>query len=153
MESEPMLTPREKSPLSEKFSSEDWTHSTGSNRTASPTHYQWTIPAPPKTRLRWSYEVALYEDWGFMESSCLGTCSIGLDKLRQIVSLPTHSLHDKVDNPGSKMCGFALWLKFVFGLYYTLSDFNLSNHCSTCHAKAGLCVIEWDVVFSPSLCL
>ena len=47
MESEPMLIPREKSPLSEKFSSEeDRTHDTVSSRTVSPTHYQWTIPCP-----------------------------------------------------------------------------------------------------------
>ena len=41
MESEPMITPREKSPLPEKFSSEeDGTHDAASSRTASPTHYQ-----------------------------------------------------------------------------------------------------------------
>ena len=46
MESEPMLTPREKSPLSEKFSSEeDGTHDTASLRTASPTHYQRAVLA------------------------------------------------------------------------------------------------------------
>ena len=44
---EPMLTPREKSPLLEKFSSEeDRTHNAASSRTASPTHYQQAIPAP-----------------------------------------------------------------------------------------------------------
>ena len=47
MESEPMLTPREKSPLQEKFSArEDRTHDVASSRTASPTHYQGAIPAP-----------------------------------------------------------------------------------------------------------
>ena len=47
MESEPMLTPKEKSPQAEKFSSkEDRTHDAASNRTASPTHYQRAIPAP-----------------------------------------------------------------------------------------------------------
>ena len=47
MESEPMLTPREKSHLPQKFSSdEDWTHNSASSRTASPIQYQWTIPAP-----------------------------------------------------------------------------------------------------------
>ena len=47
MESEPMSTPREKSPLPENFSLlEDWTHDTASSRTASPTHHQWAIPAP-----------------------------------------------------------------------------------------------------------
>ena len=47
MESEPMLTPREKSPLLVKFSpEEDSTHDATSNRTASPTHYQRAIPAP-----------------------------------------------------------------------------------------------------------
>ena len=41
MDSEPMLTPREDSPLQEKFSSEeDQTHNAASSRTASPTHYQ-----------------------------------------------------------------------------------------------------------------
>ena len=41
MESEPMITPREKSPLPETFSSEeDQTHEAASSRTASPTHYQ-----------------------------------------------------------------------------------------------------------------
>ena len=44
MESEPMSTPREKSPLRKKFSSEDRTHNTVSSRTACPTHYQWAIP-------------------------------------------------------------------------------------------------------------
>ena len=43
MESEPMLTPREKSPLPEKFSQEDRTHDAASSRTASPTHYQQAI--------------------------------------------------------------------------------------------------------------
>ena len=47
MESEPMLTPREKSPLPEKSSSEeDRTHDPASHRTASPTRYQLSIPAP-----------------------------------------------------------------------------------------------------------
>ena len=47
MESEPMLAPREKSPLPEKFSSEeDQTHDAASSRTASPLHYQRVIPAP-----------------------------------------------------------------------------------------------------------
>ena len=47
MESEPMLTPRGKSPPPEKFSSEeDRTQDAASNRTASPTHYQRAIPAP-----------------------------------------------------------------------------------------------------------
>ena len=42
-----MLTPRENSPLTEKFSSEeDRTHDAASSRTASPTHYQRAIPAP-----------------------------------------------------------------------------------------------------------
>ena len=46
MDSEPMLTPREKSPPSEKISSEeDRTHNTASSRTASPTHYQQAILA------------------------------------------------------------------------------------------------------------
>ena len=47
MESEPMLTPREKSPLSEQISpAEDQTHDAASSSTASPTHYQRAIPAP-----------------------------------------------------------------------------------------------------------
>ena len=48
MESEPMLTPREKNPcLPEKFSpAEDRTHDTASSRTVSPTHYQHAILAP-----------------------------------------------------------------------------------------------------------
>ena len=47
MESEPMLTSREKSPLPEKFSpEEDRNHNAASSRTARPTHYQRTIPAP-----------------------------------------------------------------------------------------------------------
>ena len=45
VESEPMLTPREKSPLPEKFSpEEDQTHNTASSRTVSPIHYQQAIP-------------------------------------------------------------------------------------------------------------
>ena len=48
MESETVLTPREKSPLLEKFSSEeDQTHNAASSRAACPTHYQQAIPAPP----------------------------------------------------------------------------------------------------------
>ena len=47
MESEPMLTPRETFPRREKISpDEDRTHDAASSRTASPTHYQRTIPAP-----------------------------------------------------------------------------------------------------------
>ena len=47
MESEPMLTPRGKNPLPEKFSpEEDRTHDAASSRTAIPTHYQRAIPAP-----------------------------------------------------------------------------------------------------------
>ena len=46
-ESEPMLTPREKSLLPEHFSpEEDWTHDAASSRTVSPTQYQWAIPIP-----------------------------------------------------------------------------------------------------------
>ena len=49
MESEPMLTPRGKSPLQEKFSpEEDRTHDAASSRTVSPTHYQRAIPAAMK---------------------------------------------------------------------------------------------------------
>ena len=49
MESKPMLTPREKSPLPEKFSSkEDGTHDAASSSTASPTHYQLSYPGPGK---------------------------------------------------------------------------------------------------------
>ena len=49
MESEPMLTPREKSPLPEKCSpEEDRTNKSSSSRTASPTHYQRAIPAPDR---------------------------------------------------------------------------------------------------------
>ena len=47
MESEPMLTPREKSSLPEKISpEEDGTHDAAPSRTASPTQYQRAIPAP-----------------------------------------------------------------------------------------------------------
>ena len=48
MKSEPMLTPREKSPLPEKKISleEDRTHDAASSKTASPTHNQWAILAP-----------------------------------------------------------------------------------------------------------
>ena len=47
MESEPMFTPREESPLPEKFSTEeDQTHDTASSRTVSPTHHKQAIPAP-----------------------------------------------------------------------------------------------------------
>ena len=46
MESEPILTPREKSILPEKFSSEkDRTHDAASSRTVNSTHYQRAIPA------------------------------------------------------------------------------------------------------------
>ena len=46
MESEPMLTPKEKS-LFRKFSPEECqTHNAASGRTASRTHYQQAIPAP-----------------------------------------------------------------------------------------------------------
>ena len=42
-----MLTPRENSPLPEKFSpEEDRTRDAASSRTASPTHFQRAIPAP-----------------------------------------------------------------------------------------------------------
>ena len=47
MQSEAMLTPREISPLPEKFSLEkNQTHDIVSHRTESPTHYQQTNPAP-----------------------------------------------------------------------------------------------------------
>ena len=47
MESQPMLTQREKSPLLEKFfPEEDGTHDAVSWRTVSSTHYQQAIPAP-----------------------------------------------------------------------------------------------------------
>ena len=47
LESEPMLTPRGKSPLPEIFSpEEDRTHDAASSRTASPTHFQRANPAP-----------------------------------------------------------------------------------------------------------
>ena len=44
-ETEPIWTPREKSPLPEAFSSEDWTHDAASSRTATPAHYQRAILA------------------------------------------------------------------------------------------------------------
>ena len=48
MESDPMLTPREKLPLPEKSSSEeDRIHNTASCRTASPTHSQLSYSGPP----------------------------------------------------------------------------------------------------------
>ena len=48
-ESEPMLTPREKSSLPEKFSpEEDQTHDAASSRTASPTHNQLSYSGPSK---------------------------------------------------------------------------------------------------------
>ena len=43
MESEPMLPPREKSPLPEILPEEDLTNDAASSRTASPTHYQQAI--------------------------------------------------------------------------------------------------------------
>ena len=47
MESEPILTPREKSPLPENFSlEEDRTQNAASSGAVSPTHYQPAIPAP-----------------------------------------------------------------------------------------------------------
>ena len=47
MESEPMLTPREKSSLPEKFSSEeDHSHDVASHMTVNPKHYQQAIPEP-----------------------------------------------------------------------------------------------------------
>ena len=47
MESEPMSTPRKKSPPLEKFSQEeDRTHDAASSRTASSTHNQRAIPTP-----------------------------------------------------------------------------------------------------------
>ena len=50
MESEAMLTPREKSLQPEKFSpEEDQTQAAASGRTASPTHYQPAIPTPPSS--------------------------------------------------------------------------------------------------------
>ena len=53
MESEPMLTPREKSPLPEKISSEeDQTHNAASSSMVGPTHYQQAIPAPLSKRQR-----------------------------------------------------------------------------------------------------
>ena len=46
MESEPMVTPRGKSPLLEKFfPEEDWTHNAAQSRTVSSRHYQRAIPA------------------------------------------------------------------------------------------------------------
>ena len=51
MESEPTLFPLVKFPLPEKFSSEeDQTHNAAS-RTASPTHYQWAVPAPARVKV------------------------------------------------------------------------------------------------------
>ena len=50
MESEPIVTPREKFPLMEKFCpEEDRTHDSTSSRTAGPTNNQWAIPAPSLT--------------------------------------------------------------------------------------------------------
>ena len=47
MVSELMLIPREKSPLLEKFSPEEYqTHNAAASWTTSPTHYLQAIPAP-----------------------------------------------------------------------------------------------------------
>ena len=52
-ESEPVLTPRKKSPLPEKISSEeDRTHDAASSRTASPTHYQLSYSDPASVQSR-----------------------------------------------------------------------------------------------------
>ena len=52
MESEPMLTPKEKKTLpGKKSSGEDRTRDAASSRTASPTHYQPAIPAPNDKQL------------------------------------------------------------------------------------------------------
>ena len=52
--SEPMLTPREKSPLPEKFfREEDRTHDAASSRTASPTLYQRAVPGPEISHNPW----------------------------------------------------------------------------------------------------
>ena len=57
IESEPMLTQREKSPLPEQFSlEEDRTHDAASSRTASTPHYQRAIPAS-----RWDLNHSLAE--------------------------------------------------------------------------------------------
>ena len=66
MESEPMLAPREKSPLPEKFSSEeDRTHAAASCRTASLTHYQLSYSGP-------IYQLTKFERNQVM--NCLNTC-------------------------------------------------------------------------------
>ena len=58
MESELMLTPREKSPLPKKIFPEEYRiHNAASSRTASPTHYQWAIPAPVWDRDWWSADL------------------------------------------------------------------------------------------------
>ena len=52
MESGPMLTPREKSPLPKIFSpEEDRTHNAASSRTGSPAYYQGAIAASRYTLL------------------------------------------------------------------------------------------------------
>ena len=55
MESEPMLIPREKSPLLENkfFSQEGRTRGAAWRRTASPTHYQLSYPGPNPRRVTW----------------------------------------------------------------------------------------------------
>ena len=93
MESEPMLTPREKSPLPEKFSSaEDWTHDAASSRTVSSTHYQPANPAPiikvsengtPKQNV--SLPETVKSQWN--SGSCWMTCTPELTLLAAVYQI------------------------------------------------------------------
>ena len=65
MESEPMLTPREKSLLPEKFSPEEnLKHDAASSRTTNPTHYQRAIPAPNHVTILTEFERPAYSTRG-----------------------------------------------------------------------------------------
>ena len=72
--SQPMLTPKEKSPPPENFSSEeDRTHGAASSGTASPTHYQLSFSGPHASDLKtgtpaaqpgtWHYKVRAGTGW------------------------------------------------------------------------------------------
>ena len=103
-----MLTPREKSPLEEKFSSEeDQTHDAVSSRTASPTHYKAILaligvckekqcPASP---LAWQYQEIIQADLSLIYThnvACLLSKQPGnkpIYQVRQTIPDSKQSLH------------------------------------------------------------
>ena len=140
MESEPMLTPREKSPLSKKFTSEEsGTHNAASSRTASPAHYQRAIPA--------SFFVS--ESGSFIAVWADDVCMISIGLMLNVDWLEADS-HPCGEDPSLfQMARFSQMIKTV----WEMVNFDRLSIRDLFHHNLPEILLEWLIrPFNPLLC-